>query len=105
MTVLFYLLGWVVFGIGSLWLSLAIWATVQTAQVGGGGQYAGAGAVIGFLIAGGPAIGVILGGLLILGLGALMARLDRVKRNTADIADAVEDLVRATRDPGATLRR
>lgn len=74
MTVVFYILGSVVMAAGGLWVFLTIANAARSSN-----QMASVAA----LIVAAPGFSVMFGGLLLLAIGAVLARLDRIATNTA----------------------
>lgn len=87
MAVVFYILGWLGMLTGAGWLAL-------TARAAAEGANAPAATAIALMLISTPATGLIIGGLLLIAVGGVITRLNRIARNTADTADAVEALLR-----------
>ncbi|KRA42062.1 hypothetical protein [Devosia sp. Root635] len=89
MSYVFSLLGWVTIIAGGAWVGLTVRAMRSIDQTA---PYSGA-ASLGAVMAVAPGFGLMFSGLLLLAIGAVVYRLARIDRNTADTADLLERLI------------
>jgi hypothetical protein len=95
MAYLFYVLGWLSVLAGGAWLAVVVTAASRSSALAGGDQYASAGAMLGLLAVGTPALGVLFGGLILLAIGGGLARLDGILRHSRRTARVLDDMQRA----------
>ncbi|WP_029042584.1 hypothetical protein [Cucumibacter marinus] len=85
MTYLFYLLGWICVLVGVAWSALIFGQPLRPDATG----YA----ILGRLIAVTPGASVIFGGFLLLAIGGVLHRLDKIVDNSAETSDLLERVV------------
>ncbi|MCZ4344490.1 hypothetical protein [Devosia neptuniae] len=89
MSVVFSVLGWLAIIAGGAWVALAANAARSVGPDGSAGPIPSMAAAMAMT----PGFGLMFSGLLLLAIGAVLFRLARIDRNTADAADLLERLI------------